>query len=135
VGAGDPHTYTYTLHTESGIMGRISVKFAGSLAAVAVAGLGVTVALVGPFAVNGPADVIVTDKPCGMEVAGCFNPNRPNQIQVVPDAREAVIAHENLHRRLYGEFNPRWNDECYVSALLYEETGLRDGYDLLGLCD
>jgi hypothetical protein len=116
-------------------MGRISVKFAGSLAAIAVAGLGVTFAAVGPFAVHGAADVIVVDKPCGREIAGCFDPNQPNQIQVVPDAREATIAHENLHRSLYAEFDLRWDDECYVSAMLYAETGLRDGYNVMGLCE
>lgn len=116
-------------------MGRIGVKFAGSLAAVAVAGLGVTAAYVGPFAVNGAADVIVTERPCGREISGCFDPHHPNQIQVVPNAREATIAHENLHRRLYGEFNLRWDEECYVSSLLYAETGLRDAYNVMGLCE
>lgn len=132
MGAGDLHTHP---HTESGIMGRIGVKIAGSLAAVSVAGFAVTAAMVGPWAVRGDAVVIVTDKPCGRVLAGCFDPNHPNQIQVVPDAREATIAHENLHRRLYAAFDLRWDDECYVSAILYAETGLRDGYNVMGLCD
>lgn len=115
-------------------MGRFGTRAAGVMAAASVAGFVAAMALTGPPAVRGQADVVVTAKPCGKAVAGCFDPNRPNEIQVVPGAGRATVEHENLHRRLYGDFDMRYDDECYVSALLYAETGLRDGYNMLGLC-
>lgn len=117
-------------------MGRIAEKIAGSMAAVAVAGLGVTAAFVGPFAVRGPAHVIVTETPCGRaDARGCFDPKRPNEIQVWPDALPVTIAHENMHRSLYAAWDARWADECYVSARVLAETGLQDAYALAGHCD
>lgn len=77
-------------------------------------------------------EIVYTETPCGQALNGCYREERPNEIQVRPDASLATINHETLHF-VSNRDNLGWS-ECQVSYINLTRYGLEDTYHRAGYC-
>lgn len=113
-------------------MDRTNLVAALSAAVSVSLALGTYIATQGPSVTVQTPTIVYVDAPCGRSAsAGCYDTDRPNEIQVGPLANDGTIFHETQH--FISNRDGLNLTECEVSQRTLD-AGFVDGYAGLGYC-